>query len=40
LITVLDKLSGLKAPTVQPEVQLQNDLLADPSQMPQEEKAK
>lgn len=36
LITVLDKVSGLKAPTVQPEVQLQNDLLAPQNQAPQQ----
>lgn len=28
IVSVLDKISGLKAPTVQPDVQLQNDLLA------------
>ena len=28
LVTVLDKLTGLTAPTVQPEATLQNDLLA------------
>ncbi len=35
IITVLDKVSGLKAPTAQPDVQLQNDLMAPQNQMPQ-----
>ncbi|MGZ5210432.1 MAG: TlpA family protein disulfide reductase, partial [Kaistella sp.] len=34
IVTVLDKLTGLKAPTVQPEATLQNDLLA-PQAVPQ-----
>lgn len=34
-VTALDKISGLKAPSVQPQVQLQNDLLAPENQMPQ-----
>lgn len=34
IVTVLDKVSGLKAPIVQPEVTLQNDLLA-PQAVPQ-----
>lgn len=38
IVTVLDKLSGLKAPTVQPEAHLQNDLLA-PQQAPQPQAA-
>ena len=40
LITILDKVSGLKAPTVQPEpqIQLQNDLVA-PQQTPQPQPA-
>ncbi len=38
IVTVLDKLSGLKAPTVQPEATLQNDLLA-PQAVPQPEAA-
>ena len=33
IVTALDKISGLKAPTVEPEVQLQNDLLAPPQEM-------
>ena len=35
LINALDKVSGLKAPTVQPQAQLQNDLLAPQNQVPQ-----
>lgn len=35
LIAALDKVSGLKAPTVQPQAQLQNDLLAPQNQAPQ-----
>lgn len=35
LINILDKVSGLKAPSVQPEVQLQNDLIAPPMQAPE-----
>lgn len=38
IVTVLDKLTGLKAPTV-PEAHLQNDLLAPQNQVPQPEKA-
>ena len=38
IVTVLDKLTGLKAPTAQPEVTLQNDLLA-PQAVPQPEAA-
>ncbi len=34
IVTALDKISGLKAPTVQPEVQLQNDLLAPQAEAP------
>ncbi len=30
IVAVLDKLSGLKAPTMQPEAQLQNDLMVEP----------
>jgi thiol-disulfide isomerase/thioredoxin len=40
LITALDKVSGLKAPTVQPQAQLQNDLLAPKQQAPQPAPAK
>ncbi|MEC5157886.1 TlpA family protein disulfide reductase [Chryseobacterium sp. MP_3.2] len=35
MVTALDKISGLKAPMVEPQVQLQNDLLAPQTQMPQ-----
>lgn len=36
LITILDKVSGLKAPTVQqPQAQLQNDLMVAPNEAPQ-----
>ena len=35
MINILDKVSGLKAPTAQPEVQLQNDLLAPQGPAPQ-----
>lgn len=40
IITVLDKVSGLKAPTVAPEAQLQNDLMAPQPDMPQPSPAK
>lgn len=36
MITILDKVSGLKAPTVAPEAQLQNDLLSPQMQAPQQ----
>ncbi|UBB88671.1 TlpA family protein disulfide reductase [Candidatus Kaistella beijingensis] len=39
IVTVLDKVTGLKAPMVQPEAHLQNDLLAPQNQAPQEQKA-
>ena len=35
MVTALDKISGLKAPMVEPQVQLQNDLLAPQNQIPQ-----
>lgn len=35
LIAALDKVSGLKAPTVAPQVQLQNDFMAPQNQVPQ-----
>ena len=38
LITAMDKVSGLKAPAVQPQAQLQNDLLA-PQQQAQQQQA-
>ena len=39
IVTVLDKITGLKAPMVEPQVQLQNDLLAPQTQAPQEQPA-
>ena len=39
IVTVLDKVTGLKAPMVQPEAHLQNDLLAPQNQAKKKKKA-